>query len=317
REGSIHAGGDHDRVYLLLDEPMQRRDDPVEARDANVVDHVGLTTHFLRDQLRLFRVRRVRRPTGDDADSAAGSLLQPIGPAHDGDVGTGVLLDPVIDEVLTNLARNGWADSTEDRPARLFDERLDDGQDGGFVLASDLDDLRNARTGLTFQVEVREVRAGAVIRGRVQRFAQLTHRVSHGGLLRCRYFDYRAIRPGGLDHPRRGCVRLHTTIEEPLRPQRRGRLGAPAWHESREVAVDPASQRIDIEHTGPGTPAGRYLRSFWQPVGRSQDLAPGQSLPVLIMSERFTLYRGESGRAYVVAFRCAHRGTQLSSGWVE
>jgi 5,5'-dehydrodivanillate O-demethylase oxygenase subunit len=35
------------------------------------------------------------------------------------------------------------------------------------------------------------------------------------------------------------------------------------------------------------------------------------------MSEDLTLYRGESGQAHLVAFRCAHRGTQLSTGWVE
>jgi 5,5'-dehydrodivanillate O-demethylase len=35
------------------------------------------------------------------------------------------------------------------------------------------------------------------------------------------------------------------------------------------------------------------------------------------MGEDFTLYRGESGRAHMVGHRCAHRGTQLSVGWVE
>ena len=35
------------------------------------------------------------------------------------------------------------------------------------------------------------------------------------------------------------------------------------------------------------------------------------------MSEEFTLYRGASDATYVVGFRCAHRGTQLSLGWVE
>jgi 5,5'-dehydrodivanillate O-demethylase len=35
------------------------------------------------------------------------------------------------------------------------------------------------------------------------------------------------------------------------------------------------------------------------------------------MSEDFTLYRGESGTPHCVGFRCAHRGTQLSTGWVE
>lgn len=32
----------------------------------------------------------------------------------------------------------------------------------------------------------------------------------------------------------------------------------------------------DFAHTGPGTLAGRFMRSFWQPVRRVQDLAPGQ-----------------------------------------
>ncbi|MBM2813070.1 MAG: hypothetical protein HW416_3829, partial [Chloroflexi bacterium] len=73
----------------------------------------------------------------------------------------------------------------------------------------------------------------------------------------------------------------------------------------------------DREHTGPGTVAGRYLRTFWHPVYRAQDLAPGEAQQVTIMNERFTLYRGESGIAHVVAPVCAHRQTQLSIGWVE
>ena len=73
----------------------------------------------------------------------------------------------------------------------------------------------------------------------------------------------------------------------------------------------------DFAHTGPGTLAGRYMRMFWQPVYRSQDIAPGQTKPMCIMSEQFTLYRGSSGTPYAVAFRCAHRGTQLSIGSVE
>ncbi len=73
----------------------------------------------------------------------------------------------------------------------------------------------------------------------------------------------------------------------------------------------------DFVHTGPGTLAGRYLRMFWQPVFHSKDLAPGTAAPFRIMSEGFTLYRGESGTAHVMAFQCAHRGTQLSTGWIE
>ena len=73
----------------------------------------------------------------------------------------------------------------------------------------------------------------------------------------------------------------------------------------------------DFAHTGPGTSAGRYLRLFWQPVYRAQDLEAGRAVPIRIMNEQFTLYRGQAGTPHLVAFRCAHRGTQLSTGWVE
>jgi 5,5'-dehydrodivanillate O-demethylase len=70
----------------------------------------------------------------------------------------------------------------------------------------------------------------------------------------------------------------------------------------------------DFAHTGPDALAGRYLRRYWQPVHRSMDLPSGRAKPIRIMSEDFTLYRGDAGAAHLVAFRCAHRGTQLSTG---
>lgn len=73
----------------------------------------------------------------------------------------------------------------------------------------------------------------------------------------------------------------------------------------------------EIVHTGPGTLAGRFLRMFWQPVGCSHELLAGRPLPVRILGEDFTLYRGTSGAPYLVGSRCAHRGTQLSVGSVE
>src|SRR6266852_4953754 len=73
----------------------------------------------------------------------------------------------------------------------------------------------------------------------------------------------------------------------------------------------------DFAHTGPGTLAGRYLRRFWHPIGIAADFPAGCAQPVRLMSEDFTFYRGESGRPHLVDFRCAHRGTQLSTGWVE
>lgn len=80
---------------------------------------------------------------------------------------------------------------------------------------------------------------------------------------------------------------------------------------------EPGTADVDIVHTGPGTRAGRYLRRFWQPVYRGADLPPGRARPITMLGEQFTLYRGEGGAAHLLAFRCAHRGTQLSTGWVE
>ena len=76
-------------------------------------------------------------------------------------------------------------------------------------------------------------------------------------------------------------------------------------------------QFADLEPVGPGTPSGRYLRLFWQPVMRAKDLPPGRARPLEILGEKFTIYRGEDGTPHATAFRCAHRGTQLSLGWVE
>jgi 5,5'-dehydrodivanillate O-demethylase len=73
----------------------------------------------------------------------------------------------------------------------------------------------------------------------------------------------------------------------------------------------------DLVFTGPGTLAGKYMRMFWHPVYRAEELTPGRAKPIRIMGEDFTLYRGTGGTPHVVAFRCAHRGTQLSAGWVE
>src|SRR3954452_2030070 len=85
----------------------------------------------------------------------------------------------------------------------------------------------------------------------------------------------------------------------------------------REAQMAATEAWRDITHTGPDTLAGKYLRLFWQPIYRAQDLAAGRAVPVRIMSEDYTLYRGESGQVYLVDADCAHRGTQLSVGWVQ
>src|SRR5437016_2283499 len=74
---------------------------------------------------------------------------------------------------------------------------------------------------------------------------------------------------------------------------------------------------FDLARTGPGTPMGRFMRRFWMPIMRSEDLPKGYANPIRIMSEDFALYRGESGQAQVIDYRCPHRGAQMHLGWVE
>jgi 5,5'-dehydrodivanillate O-demethylase oxygenase subunit len=74
---------------------------------------------------------------------------------------------------------------------------------------------------------------------------------------------------------------------------------------------------LDLASTGPGTPGGRFMRGFWMPVHRAEDLPVGHAKPIRIMGEDFALYRGQSGRPQVIAYRCPHRGAQMHLGWVE
>ncbi len=74
---------------------------------------------------------------------------------------------------------------------------------------------------------------------------------------------------------------------------------------------------MDFAHTGPGTLAGRYFRRFWFPVARLDDVPPGRAKPIQVLNEKFTYYRGETGTPHLVGYYCAHRSTQMSTGWVE
>ncbi|MFN0303744.1 MAG: Rieske 2Fe-2S domain-containing protein [Burkholderiales bacterium] len=78
-----------------------------------------------------------------------------------------------------------------------------------------------------------------------------------------------------------------------------------------------ATPDIDLATTRPGTPGGLFMRQFWLAIHRSEDLAKGRAKPIRIMSEDFTLYRGEGGRAQVIDYRCPHRWAPMHLGTVE
>jgi 5,5'-dehydrodivanillate O-demethylase len=72
-----------------------------------------------------------------------------------------------------------------------------------------------------------------------------------------------------------------------------------------------------LAQCGPGTPMGQLLRTFWQPVALSESVARGTARPLRVLGEDLTLYRGESGKVFLVGGRCAHRCTVLHTGWVK
>src|SRR5215510_2629203 len=83
------------------------------------------------------------------------------------------------------------------------------------------------------------------------------------------------------------------------------------------TATRQPDQRALLTQTGRDTDMGRLLRKFWHPVALSRELAPGSAVPIRLFGEDLTLYRGQSGQAYVVCGRCRHRLTVMHTGWVE
>lgn len=81
---------------------------------------------------------------------------------------------------------------------------------------------------------------------------------------------------------------------------------------------DERTEQLKLLHqTSRGTLMGTLLRRFWHPVALSRDVGNGAAKGLQILGEELTLYRGQSGRAYLVGGRCAHRLSVLHTGWVE
>jgi 5,5'-dehydrodivanillate O-demethylase len=62
---------------------------------------------------------------------------------------------------------------------------------------------------------------------------------------------------------------------------------------------------------------GTLLRRFWHPIAVANDLPNGAAREIRVLGEELTLYRGESGRPFLVGGRCAHRCNVLHTGWVK
>jgi hypothetical protein len=73
-----------------------------------------------------------------------------------------------------------------------------------------------------------------------------------------------------------------------------------------------------ITRTGPGTPAGKLMRCYWQPAALVDELAGNRPVkPVRLLGEDLVLFRDENGRYGLIERACPHRGTDLAYGRLE
>lgn len=81
--------------------------------------------------------------------------------------------------------------------------------------------------------------------------------------------------------------------------------------------LTPEQNRL-LTETGPGTPGGKLLRQYWQPIAKSNELPEGSPpIPIRIMSEDLVLIRDDQGRVGLLGRHCSHRLTDLSFGRLE
>jgi len=79
-----------------------------------------------------------------------------------------------------------------------------------------------------------------------------------------------------------------------------------------------AEQNDLITRIGPGTGAGKLMRSYWQPAALVDELAGNRPVkPVQLLGENLVIFRDDQGRYGLIARACPHRGTDLAFGRLE
>lgn len=76
-------------------------------------------------------------------------------------------------------------------------------------------------------------------------------------------------------------------------------------------------QNRTLTRVGPGTPMGALLRRYWHPVAALDELERSRVKPVQLLGEDLVAYCDLGGQYGLVQRRCAHRGADLSYGYVE
>lgn len=80
-----------------------------------------------------------------------------------------------------------------------------------------------------------------------------------------------------------------------------------------------AEQNELMTRVGPGTPAGKLLRNYWQPVALADEFeGPRPVRPITVLGENYVLFRNAENRYGMLDRHCPHRGADLAYGrWEE
>jgi phthalate 4,5-dioxygenase oxygenase subunit len=78
------------------------------------------------------------------------------------------------------------------------------------------------------------------------------------------------------------------------------------------------AQNALITRGGPGTPAGKLLRMYWQPVALAEELqGPRPVKAVRLLDEELVLFRDVQGAYALIQRHCPHRSADLAYGRLE
>lgn len=79
-----------------------------------------------------------------------------------------------------------------------------------------------------------------------------------------------------------------------------------------------AEQNELMTRIGAGTPAGKLLRRYWQPVALVDEMqGPRPAKPIRVFGENLVLFKDEKGRYGLLERHCPHRGADLAYGRLE
>ncbi len=79
-----------------------------------------------------------------------------------------------------------------------------------------------------------------------------------------------------------------------------------------------AEKNALMTQIGPGTPAGRLMRAYWQPIALVDELNTERPVKaVAVLGQDLVLFRDTTGRLGLLEQHCAHRGADLAFGRLE